>query len=63
MHLTNKKIVAAIMFGVALVVWYFPRWNGLLETPIDYTSGDARIIASIFMVGSLMLWYLPEKTK
>ncbi len=57
----NKKIWAVIISVMGWVSYYLPNWNGFfMESSYDVTSGDGHVIAAIFFVGALLLWYLPE---
>jgi hypothetical protein len=56
------KFWAVFLFFSALSVWFFPGWNGFLFESSNVTAGEGRIMAAIFFVGGLLLWYLtPEK--
>ena len=60
----DKKRWSSALFVFALGTWYFPRWNGFLFEPsTDITIGDGRIMATIFLVGGLLLWYLPQEVQ
>lgn len=55
----NKSV--AIGFGVAaLTAWYFPGFNGIFSDPAQITVGESRIIAAVFTVGGIILWFLPQ---
>lgn len=56
---------AAVLFGLLAVAGILlPEFEWILE--IDFLMGNVsenRIIGSVFFVGALILWYLPEKPK
>lgn len=57
----NRQIWASILFGISLVEWFFPGFNGVLFSSSDVSAGESRIMSSILFVGGLILWYLPGK--
>ena len=54
-----------MLFGLLAVAGILlPEFEWILE--IDFLMGNVsenRIIGSVFFVGALILWYLPEKPK
>ena len=61
---SSKKSWAGLLFFLGVLSYYFPHFNGLFSAPsLDVTSGDARIVSAIYIVGALLLWYLPSENK
>jgi hypothetical protein len=59
----NRPLAIGLIVAAAFQ-WFFPGWNGVYFDASNVTAGEARIIAAIFFVGGLLLWYLvPEKPK
>lgn len=58
--LTTKKRWSLILFFLALSSWFSPKWH-VPESSMDITTGDGRIMAAIFMIGGLLLWYSKEE--
>jgi hypothetical protein len=56
------KAWAITLFVIAGGNWYFPGWSGYFSAPSDVTTGEARIISAICLVGGLILWFcVPKK--
>jgi hypothetical protein len=44
--------------------WSFPGWNGIFFERRNITTGEAQIIAAVFFVGGLLLFFLgPRNTQ
>jgi hypothetical protein len=57
-----SKCWAVILFVWAAIAWFFPQWNGLFfEASKDITTGEGRIVAAVFFVGGLLLWFLGSR--
>jgi hypothetical protein len=51
------------LWFLAFAMWFFPSWNGLFVDPSGISLGEGRIVSAIFLVGGLILFYLPKQNK
>jgi hypothetical protein len=53
-----------ILIAMATMEWSFPGWNGIFFERRNITTGEAQIIAAVFFVGGLLLFFLgPRNTQ
>ena len=57
----SKKVTSQILIAAGAAAYFFPAWQGVFIDAGDVTVGEARIVATIMLVGGLVLFYLPEK--
>lgn len=57
----SGKHWAVLLALLAISSWFFPQWNGFFFERSEVSTGEGRIIAAIFFVGSLLLWYLSPR--
>ena len=58
---TVRATAASFVFnGARLIAWIFPVIAGTLVTQLGGVSNAATIMASIYAVGLILPWFLPE---
>jgi hypothetical protein len=55
------KSFAITLFFLAAVTWFFPGFNGILFEASNVSPGEGHILAAIFFVGGLVLWFKSAK--
>lgn len=53
----SKKTWAILLAALGATQWFFPQFNGIFFDPSNVSLGEGRIVASIFFVGALILWF------
>lgn len=56
----NNKTLGGVLIGISFLYYFFPQFNGILNSR-DISQGEGTIIWAILLVGGLLLWYLPKK--
>ena len=55
-----NRAVAVVFAVIGAATWYWPRFNGFLFQASDIRLGESRIVASIFLVGAAVLWFMRQ---
>ena len=53
----SKKTWAIILAALGVSQWFFPQFNGMFFDSSNVSLGEGRIVASVFFVGALILWF------
>lgn len=56
-----KRPLAIGLIIAGAMSWWRPGFNGVFFDASLISDGDGRIAAAIFIVGGLILWFLPEQ--
>ena len=59
----EKRRWAILLIVFGLMYWFFPGWNGFFFESSDISMGEGRIMASILLIGGVLLYYLPSSHK
>lgn len=60
MKVTKKHWAIGLFIGAA-GEWFFPGYNGFFFESSSISTGESQIIAAVFLVGGLLLWFGPDK--
>jgi hypothetical protein len=55
-----KRIMACVLFAAGNLQWLFPKWKGIFREPANFSEGEALIVGAIFVVGGLILFFMPN---
>ena len=57
----DKKSVSWTLIIIGAIAYLFPQWQGVLIDSGAVSIGEARIVATIMIMGGILLFYLPNK--
>lgn len=57
----DKKSVSWTLIIIGAIAYFFSQWQGILIDSGAVSIGEARIVATIMIMGGILLFYLPNK--